>query len=426
MTAPQNPFRRAEQVEPKVKALVYGPPGAGKTWLALTAPGRVAVIDTEAGTAFYADQVEPNGPLSPFDVLPTKTFAEVEGAVAFLRTNPGTYETFVIDPVTVLYETLQDAALRYRTTKVEARARQRQEAFDPDNVDIEQLDWQRIKRAYKRLMTDLVNLPMHVIVIAREADLTEERMENGRKQRVKIGAKPDSEKSTPYYFDVTVRLVPGQRDGRDAIIEKDRTHTLELGSRIHNATFDTLFGKAIAAGGSGLRQLQSDDDAANADAASLTAGTAEAALLQPDGSWAGKAVAGNAPADFELRVAKDGPAIAFRLTAGRKAMKTAATGTLAEQIAEQRALIEGTDVVCHGTTSDETFTPAGGRPITYSVLTLTRIAGEGWAIPDDAPLPDAAGTSSHAAPTATPSEPLSADAEAELDALPMFAADGRG
>ena len=29
---------------------------------------------------------------------------------------------------------------------------------------MEQLDWQRVKRAYTRLMNDLVNLPIHVVV----------------------------------------------------------------------------------------------------------------------------------------------------------------------------------------------------------------------------------------------------------------------
>jgi hypothetical protein len=34
----------------------------------------------------------------------------VTRAIAYLREHPGEYETLVIDPVTVLYETLQDAA----------------------------------------------------------------------------------------------------------------------------------------------------------------------------------------------------------------------------------------------------------------------------------------------------------------------------
>ncbi len=250
-----NPFRPAEQVAPKVKALVFGASGVGKTYLALTAPGRIAVIDTEGGTAFYANRVGPKG-LSEFDVLPTKTFAQVEHAVAYLKANPGAYETLVIDPVTVLYETLQDAAQDRRS-----------EIRKTTEADLEMLDWQRIKRAYKRLMTDLVNLPMHVVVVAREADLTEERIgSNGRKERVKIGSKPGAEKDTDYFFDTVIRLVPAAK-GREAVVQKDRTGTHALNARLLNPTFDSLFDAALAGKGTGERGLQSDAEAARIDAA---------------------------------------------------------------------------------------------------------------------------------------------------------------
>lgn len=418
MTA--NPFRPAEQVAPKVKALLYGTSGIGKTYCALTSPGKVAVIDTEGGTSFYASRVGTGG-LSAFDVLPTKTFAQVEQAIAYLKANPGDYETLVIDPVTVLYETLQDAALRYRTDKSAQKARQRQESFDPDNVDLEQLDWGRIKRSYKRLMTDLVNLPLHVVVIAREADLTEEQMVNGRKQRTKIGAKPDAEKSTTYYFDAVIRLVPGQKGGRDAVVEKDRTGSLELGARIPNPTFAALFSKAIAVGGTGVRSLESDAEAAAIDAATtLTAGSAEAILAQPDGSYVGTAEVGKSPADLELRETKDGFSIAFRLTAHGKSMKVVATGPLAEAIAAVRHAIESEQVACYGAVSTETFTPEGtNRKVSYNVLTLDRLVTPDLILPA---TPNGSGSTPEAAggpppETATPSPVDTSADDAEIDAL---------
>lgn len=224
--SPNNPFKPAEQVEPKAKLLVFGVPGAGKSYLALSAPGRVAVIDTEGGTAFYAGRPG----LSEFDVLHTKTYRDVKHAIEYLAAHPGDYETLVIDPVTVIYDTLQEAAAI-------ARARRR----GVEDADLEMLDWSKIKRHYKAMMTALVNLPMHVVVTAREKDEYEKR----GSEMVKIGVKPDAEKGTAYNFDTVIRLVPTDK-GRIAVVQKDRTGPWDLGDRIENPTFMDIFGEVIA------------------------------------------------------------------------------------------------------------------------------------------------------------------------------------
>lgn len=393
-----NPFRPAEQVAPKVKALVYGASGVGKTYLALTSPGPIAVIDTEGGTAFYANRVGPKG-LSRFDVLPTKTFAQVEQAIAYLRANPRDYETLVIDPVTVLYETLQDAAQDRR-----AEVRRNAEA------DLEMLDWQRIKRAYKRLMTDLVNLPMHVVVTARETDLTEERVTTGgRKERVKIGHKPDAEKSTPYYFDTTIRLVPAAK-GREAVIEKDRTGTHALNARLVNANFAALFDKAIAGEGTAERGLQSDADAARIDAAT-TMSTEELQdrdeTLTPLGTItrSGAIAKGDGiRSDLLARLQPDGWLIGFRLDVGdgKAIPQVVAMGALG---ADLYRACNGDPAVLHGlpvTVDGDLFEvqPSGRRR--YHRLVLTRLQAPDWAVPstDATPEPVAApGPSSAPAPT---------------------------
>jgi len=348
-----NPFKSAEAVAPRIKCLVYGQSGVGKTYLALTSPGKVAVIDTEGGTAFYANR---RG-LSSFDVLPTKTFNDVTRAIAYLRDHPDEYATLVIDPVTVLYETLQDAAQMRR-----ARVRNDSEA------ELEMLDWNAIKRAYKALMTDMINLPMHVIVTARERD---ETVKQGR-EFVKIGVKPDAEKSTPYYFDTIVRLTAA-RDKRTAIIEKDRTGTIP--PEVAAPSFEKLFSKAIkaGAGATGERQIGSDQEAAERDAdTTLSADTT--IHPGPDGSLIGVVKVGNGTSDFVLRQAADeGLAIGFRITDGNKKVAVEAFGPLAEALDTVRAELIDKRVTCYGTVRIVDGTDAKGVKLSWPVLTLSRI-----------------------------------------------------
>lgn len=358
---PANPFRPAEQVLPKVKCLIYGPSGVGKTYLALTAPGKVAVIDTEGGTAFYAGR---DG-LSAFDVLPTKTFNDVTRAVGYLRDHPGEYETLVIDPVTVLYETLQDAAQMRR-----ARARN-----DAD-ADLEMLDWNAIKRAYKQLMTDLINLPMHVIVTAREKD---ETVKQGR-EFVKIGVKPDAEKSTPYYFDTIVRLTV-DRDKRAAVLEKDRTGT--IAAQVPSPSFAKLFSKAISAnsGGTADRHIGNDAEAAERDA-DTTLSSDTSIRPESDGSLIGIVKTGNGNSDMLLRSPMDLPiVIGFRLVEGQRKVAVEAFGPLAEAIDAIRSEIIDKRVTAYGTVRIVEGSDAKGMKLSWPVLTLSRLVTPDFTLP---------------------------------------------
>lgn len=358
-----NPFKPAEQVAPKVKCLIYGPSGVGKTYLALTSPGKVAVIDTEGGTAFYAGR----SGLSPFDVLPTKTFHDVTRALAYLAAHPGEYETLVIDPVTVLYETLQDAAQMRR-----ARVRNDQDA------ELEMLDWNAIKRAYKAMMTDLINLPLHVIVTARERD---ESVKQGR-EFVKVGVRPDAEKNTPYYFDTIVRLTA---DGtkRGAVIEKDRTGT--IAATVASPSFDKLFGKAIAANAEGTaeRHIASDQEAAEQDAAT-TLSHDTTIHPQPDGGLIGIVKVGNGTSDFVLRQAAEQPYhIGFRITEGQRKVAVEAFGALAESLDAVRAQLVDQRVTCYGTVRVVDGVDGKGLKLSWPVLTLSRIVTPDLVIPPD-------------------------------------------
>ncbi|CAB4199529.1 AAA domain containing protein [uncultured Caudovirales phage] len=263
-----NPFKTAQNVEPKMKVMVYGASGVGKTYFALSAKGKVAVIDTEGGTAHYSGRAG----LADFDVLPTKTYKDVKAAVEFIAANPKAYSTLVIDPLTVIWETLQDAAQIKRAAANAAKGRGNGVV---EETDLEMLDWGRIKRQYKSLLTAIINLPIHTIVIAREKDDTEKRGND----IVRIGSKPDCEKGTPYFFDSVLRMfVDG--GARKMTVIKDRTGSNDIKSEIVDPTFESVFAKALGAKGGAKRAQMDEAFAAALDAEEEVAGETLAANIR--------------------------------------------------------------------------------------------------------------------------------------------------
>ena len=76
--APERPlFASARSRPQRLKLLLWGDAGAGKTTLSLQFPG-VAMIDTEGGSEQYSDQFE-------FSVLPARDPDEIMGAVTDLQ-----------------------------------------------------------------------------------------------------------------------------------------------------------------------------------------------------------------------------------------------------------------------------------------------------------------------------------------------------
>ena len=189
---PSNPFQPAERVARKVKLLLYGSAGSGKTTAALTFPN-CAVIDTEGGTDLYAGR----GQFAPFDVLRVKTLAELENALAYLRSGKHNYQTLVIDSVTVLYEVKREALARAsRSGEMSYR------------------EWGKLNNGMEALYNALTDLDMHVVIIARESPEYEGTGESLRK----VGTKPDADKSLIYNVDFVIQML-GNRTG---VVKKSR------------------------------------------------------------------------------------------------------------------------------------------------------------------------------------------------------------
>ena len=212
-------FTKATGINKKLKILIYGQSGGGKTHFALTFP-RPAVIDCEGGTELFGGRFD-------FDVLRTKDLDEVLRAIEGI--NPKKYDTVVIDPVTVLWQVMMEAG------QLAAERRAIKQRRNPDDANLTPRDWGIIKRKVNSLYTRLVNLPAHVVVCGRIKDVNERR----GNEVVKVGERVDAEKSTEYLFDIIVKLEV-QRDGkRIGIIEKDRSGILQ-GKRIENPSFESF------------------------------------------------------------------------------------------------------------------------------------------------------------------------------------------
>ena len=224
---PRNPFQPAESVQKKAKVLVYGEPGVGKTCFALTFPN-VALIDTEGGADLYGGRFD-------FDVLRTKSFGDIIDAIEAVKADHGrTWQTLVIDPISIVWQVLQDAGQQA------AEARAVRYGRSADDVMLTPRDWGLIKRRLYSAMTDLVNLPVNVVLTAHQRDVMEMRRDGrGQEMAVKVGERPDAEKKTGYWPDIVVRLVV-DNGGHVGIVEKDRSGLFRVGQRVPNMAYTHL------------------------------------------------------------------------------------------------------------------------------------------------------------------------------------------
>lgn len=213
-------FKKAEPKQAKLKVGLYGKQGSGKTltsllwaeFLAKLDGKRVAYIDTESGTDFYAQTI-PERRVHPeafdFDVLVTRSIEAAAKAAEELDTS--VYGVLVIDSVTHLWEAAREAYVGKRMK----------------NGEIPISAWGQIKRPYKRLMTAFLNGNFHAIVCGREGV----QMSTDEDGEVKItGTKMKSEGETPYEPHILCRMI-SERDVDGAyrvsmLAEKDRSGIL--------------------------------------------------------------------------------------------------------------------------------------------------------------------------------------------------------
>lgn len=209
-------FQRATKKKLKLRMAIPGPPGSGKTYSALRigralvgATGRIAVIDTERGSASkYSD-------IFDFDVLELDTY-EPEHFVEAIRSaeNAG-YDLLIPDSLSHAW--FGTGGMLDKVDKI-ARARYQGNPFAA---------WKDANPSERALWDTLLACNMHVIATLRtktEYVMDEQVGRDGKKRTVprKVGLAPIQRDGLEYEFDVIGEMSLEH----DLVITKTRCHRL--------------------------------------------------------------------------------------------------------------------------------------------------------------------------------------------------------
>jgi hypothetical protein len=252
-------FTKAKSEQAFFKVGLYGKTGSGKTltsllWaegLAARENKRIAYIDTERGTEFYAMEI-PERTVHPaafdFDRLVTRSLMETIEAIETLDTS--THGVVVIDSITHLWE----AAKAAYTGKMTARG----------GIPVQA--WGSLKKPYKKLMSLFLDGNFHAILCGREGV----EMEDDEDGELKVvGTKMKAEGETPHEPHILGRMRPERDDNGGYIIqvffEKDRSGILS-GRTIQWPNYQTIEPVVAHLNGTSQGKLGTQDDNAEKDA----------------------------------------------------------------------------------------------------------------------------------------------------------------
>jgi hypothetical protein len=184
-------FTKATKAAAKLRAAIFGPSGAGKTFTSLrvasglAAGGTVAVIDTERGSASkYADRFS-------FDVLELQD-QTIDGYVAAIgEAAKAGYPVLVIDSLSHGWQTLLEEVEKL------AKAKYRGNTWSA---------WSEGTPLQRRLVQAILTYPGHVIATMRSKTEWTTVDNNGRKTPQRVGLAPEQGKGVEYEFDLLVEI----------------------------------------------------------------------------------------------------------------------------------------------------------------------------------------------------------------------------
>ena len=208
-------FEKTETKATRLKALVYGATGTGKTITAISFP-EPAIFDTEDGARHYAKYGK------DLNRVVGTNLKKINGALEELLKDPQTYKTAVLDSFTKLYAAIVDAVEQKMKVKT-----------GNPSYEIQALDYKAVKSQTKNILNKFLSLDMNVIVTA----WSKTKWAKGEFMKEE-GTIPDVPDYVPYEFDIVLELFKredyyGEAKADDdlskkfvAVVRKDRTNTL--------------------------------------------------------------------------------------------------------------------------------------------------------------------------------------------------------
>ena len=181
-------FKKAVKHSAKARIALYGPSGSGKTFTALTIArefGRVAVIDTERGSASkYADRFD-------FDVSELSRFHPETYIQAIREAAKSGYDVLVIDSLTHAWngeggvlELHEQAAAKSKSGNGFAA-------------------WSQVTPLHNSLINAIMQAPVHVIVTMRsKTEYLQTQDGKGKTEIKKVGTAPIQRDGVEYEFDI--------------------------------------------------------------------------------------------------------------------------------------------------------------------------------------------------------------------------------